>query len=431
MGDICLIVQRFFVQRVFGQRFFARFLGLICCLLVSSAVFAAQLTGTVTNATTGKPAAGDEVTLLSLNEGMQETSNAKTDAQGKFTLEEPDEGVEHLIRVSHGGTFYYKAAPVGTRDSDVNVYDTAAKVDNVLEDGHVFQMETGNGQLEVMEKYIVRNESAPPRTRMGDHSFEIQLPPGAQLIDSVAAGPGGMPVKVLPVPLKTKNRYGMPYPLRPGKTEFRISYKVPYSGSFDFTVSPETSLAELGVLLPKGMNLTATGFSQDRDEAGMNVFFMKDISAAQPVKFSVSGEGVAPREAQEPPAPGEGAQTAPATGATGGSSGSRWYLIGLLFGLLVGGAVVVFRKKRGSSNAAEESKSRSRATSNRSAKAAATAPNTESESDESDGSMLAALKEELFQLETDRLEGRISQQEYETSKAGMDTLIRRQMKKGT
>ncbi len=411
-------VQQFFVQRVFVQRFFVqRFWGLICCLLFSSAVFAAQLTGTVTNATTGKPAAGDEVTLLSLNEGMQETSSAKTDAQGKFTLDEPDEGVEHLIRVSHGGTFYYKAAPVGTRTSEVNVYDAAAKVDNVLEDGHVFQMQTANGQLEVMEKYIVRNESAPPRTRMGDHSFEIQLPPHAQLIDSVAAGPGGMPVKVLPVPLKTKNRYGMPYPLRPGKTEFRISYKVPYSGSFDFTVNPETSLAELGVLLPKGMNLTSAGFSQDRDEAGMNVFFMKDISAAQPVKFSVSGEGVAPREAQEPPAPDESARTSPAIGTTSGSSGSRWYLIGLLFGLLVGGAIVLFRKrKRGSPE------DRDRASENRSAKAITA-------EEESEGSMLTALKEELFQLETDRLEGRITQQDYETSKAGIHTLIRRQMKK--
>jgi hypothetical protein len=218
-----------------------------------------------------------------------------------------------------------------------------------------------------------------------------------------------MPVKVLPVPLKTKNRYGMPYPLRPGKTEFRISYKVPYSGSFDFTVSPETSLAELGVLLPKGMKLTSAGFSQDRDEAGMNVFFMKDISAAQPVKFSVSGEGVAPREAQEPPAPDEGTQTAPATGTTAGKGEPRWYLIGLLFGLLVGGAIVLFRKrKRGSSDTT--------------AKAAVAAPD-----DESEGSMLAALKEELFQLETERLAGRLSQQEYETSKAGMDTLIRREM----
>jgi len=404
-----------------------RFVALICCLFFSTVVFAAQVTGTVTNATIGKPAAGDEVTLLSLNGGMQETSSAKTDAQGKFTLDEPDATVDHLIRVSHGGTFYYKAVPVGTRTSDINVYDAAAKVDNILEDGHVFQMQTGNGQLEVSEKYLLRNESSPPRTRMGDHSFEIELPPGAQLVDSMAAGPGGMPVKVLPVPLKKKNHYGLPYPLRPGKTEFRINYKVPYSGSFDFIVSPETSLAELGIILPKSMKLAANGFTQDNDEAGMSVFFTKDVSAAQPVKFSVSGEGVAPREAQEPPAPGEGAPQRSPTGATGENSGSRWYLIGLFFGLLVGGAIVVFRKvKRGSSNAADQSGDRKakRASKGRFGKTEVATPHATS-----DGSMLEALKEELFQLETDRLEGRISQKDYETSKAGLDTLIRRQIKK--
>jgi hypothetical protein len=45
------------------------------------------------------------------------------------------------------------------------------------------------------------------------------------------------------------------------------------------------------------------------------------------------------------------------------------------------------------------------------------------------GSMIEALKEELFQLETDRLDGKISQQDYEKSRAGLDTLIRRQMEK--
>ena len=45
------------------------------------------------------------------------------------------------------------------------------------------------------------------------------------------------------------------------------------------------------------------------------------------------------------------------------------------------------------------------------------------------GGMLEALKDELFQLETDRVNGKISQEEYEKTKAGLDTLFRRQMKK--
>jgi len=43
--------------------------------------------------------------------------------------------------------------------------------------------------------------------------------------------------------------------------------------------------------------------------------------------------------------------------------------------------------------------------------------------------MLDALKEELFQLEADRLQGKISQQDYEKAKDGMDALMRRHMKK--
>jgi hypothetical protein len=409
------------------QRLVVRLCKFACCLFFSTALFAAQLTGTVTNATTGKPAGGDDVTLLSLTGGMQETSSAKTDAQGKFTLEEPDEMVEHLIRVSHGGTFYYKAVPVGTKTSEVRVYDVAAKVDNILEEGHVFQMQTSNGQLEVDEKYILRNESSPPRTRMSDHSLEIELPAGAQLIDCMAAGPGGMPVTVSPIPLKAKNHYGLPYPLRPGKTEFRINYKVPYSGSFDFTVKPENSVAELGIILPKSMKLTATGFTQDNDEAGMSVFFMKNVAAAEPVKFSVSGEGVAPREAQEPPAPGGESPAGTPTEAAGGNSGARWYVIGLLFAMAVAGAIVVFRKVR-RERSASEGKSKNRA-SDRAAKKGSRGQAEVATFSSSDGSMLDALKEELFQLETDRLEGKISQQAYETSKAGLDTLIRRQMKK--
>jgi 5-hydroxyisourate hydrolase-like protein (transthyretin family) len=408
-GDICLMVRRLAVHLC----------TFACCLFFSTGLFAAQLTGTVTNATTGKPAAGDEVTLLSLTGGMQETSSARTDAQGKFTLDEPDETVEHLIRVNHDGAFYFKSAPVGTRTSDVNVYDVAAKVDNILQQGHVFQMQTGNGQLEVSEKYILRNESAPPRTRMGDHSFEIELPPGAQLVDSMAAGPGGMPVTVVPVPLKgRKNRYGLPYPLRPGETQFRINYKIPYSGSFDFTVNPDTPVTELGIILPRSMKLLADGFAQDNDEAGMSVFFMKNVAAAQPVKFSVSGEGVAPREAQEPPAPDANSGGGPSTGTAAGNNKSSWYLIGLLFGVLLGGTLVVFRKRRGSFG-------------DRSGDGAERRTNQKVPLGKAgiNGSMLDALKEELFQLETDRLDGKISQQDYEKSKAGLDTLIRRQMEK--
>ncbi len=56
----------------------------ICILLLGSFAVAQSITGTVTNGTTGKPAAGDEVTLLALSQGMQEIGSTKSDAQGSF-----------------------------------------------------------------------------------------------------------------------------------------------------------------------------------------------------------------------------------------------------------------------------------------------------------------------------------------------------------
>ena len=56
----------------------------LATLLIATFAHAATLTGTVTNGTTGKPSAGDEVILIKLAAGMEEAAHAKTDSQGKF-----------------------------------------------------------------------------------------------------------------------------------------------------------------------------------------------------------------------------------------------------------------------------------------------------------------------------------------------------------
>ena len=72
---------------------------------------AQNITGTVTNGTTGKPAAGDDVALLSLSQGMEEVGSGKTDAQGRFSLAGPaEQGVPHMVRVTHGGVNYFPKA---------------------------------------------------------------------------------------------------------------------------------------------------------------------------------------------------------------------------------------------------------------------------------------------------------------------------------
>src|SRR5215831_15454790 len=103
-----------------------------CCLLFSISLFASSITGRVTNGTTNKPAAGAEVVLLSLSGGMQETGRTTTDSKGQFSVEVPDQGQPHLIRVAHQGVHYYRQAPQGTATVEVTVYDAAKKVDRLV-----------------------------------------------------------------------------------------------------------------------------------------------------------------------------------------------------------------------------------------------------------------------------------------------------------
>ncbi len=77
------------------------------------------LTGKVTNGTTKKPAAGDDVVLLSLGQGMEESGRTQTDAKGNFSVKLDDAASPHLVRVIHQGVTYHRMAPPGTTSVDV------------------------------------------------------------------------------------------------------------------------------------------------------------------------------------------------------------------------------------------------------------------------------------------------------------------------
>src|SRR5215472_3799873 len=385
-----------------------------CFLLLSTSLFAASIHGKVTNGTTNKPSAGDDVVLLSLSGGMQETSRTKTDSRGEFSVDVPDEGAQHLIRVSHQRVNYFRSAPQGTTTVEVTVYDSSAKrVDNLIGEGRVFIVHVADGQqMQVTERHILRNESQPPRTWAGDRTFEVVLPEGATLEEGMVAGPGGLPVTSPVVATGVSNHYAFTFPIRPGRNELRVTYKLPYNGTREFSAAPDIPLNEFGVMLPKGMRFTSSGdsFVPANEESGMTVFVAKNIPAGQQLKFSLAGEGTEPREAQGAAPPGSENPSAPGGGlgapiaAPNPLSGARWYILGIVVAGMVGGAVWMLRRKPAAGSTSTPAKggatpatSAGRVSSSSAASAAPPAA--------PQGSMLEALKEELFHLESDRLQG--------------------------
>ena len=122
-------------------------------LLVVFVAFAAaqNITGTVTNGTTGKPSAGDEVTLLSLSQGMQEIGSTKSDAQGHFSFAAPaDTNAPHMVRATHDGVNYFpQGGPLmpGTTTAELTVYDSAKKVDGLSQTVEVDRYQSDGKQL--------------------------------------------------------------------------------------------------------------------------------------------------------------------------------------------------------------------------------------------------------------------------------------------
>lgn len=416
-------------------------LQLVAILIALSplAALADSLSGTVTNGTTKKPAAGDDVTLIRLQQGMQEAAHTKTDAKGHFKLDLPDPGV-HLVRVTHDKANYFRPAPPGTQSVEIEVYDAAEKVEGVTVEADVRRYETDGNGLKVVENFFVQNQSSPPRTQFGMHAFEFYLPENAKIAGSAALGPGGMPVQAAPVPTTEKGRYAFLFPIRPGETRFQISYRLDYPGKLKLTPRVATTTANFAVMLPKAMQFRggpSTPYSSIDDDANAQTFLARNVSPSQPLEFELSGSGQMPREAQggeNGGAPGQQNSSAPAaqgnmptTAGTdtrpGGGLGTPgeapdplkkylWWIVAGVSILFVGAAALLMRKPLDGVDAA-----------NATAAPPAAAPFVRTSS--SGGSLLDALKEELFAIETERLEGKLSEKDYTEQKGALEIVLRR------
>src|SRR5208282_4205700 len=149
---------------------------------------AQTLTGTVTNGTTNKPAAGDEVILINLANGMDVGGSTKADSNGKFSFKLKGGPGPHLIR---------------------------------------FQADSGS--MQGVRLFVVNNTSSPAKTQMNDHNFEFYLPAGAKVEQVQARSPNGQPISAEASPQAEKNRYAINFPLRPGETQFQVEFTLPYT----------------------------------------------------------------------------------------------------------------------------------------------------------------------------------------------------------
>lgn len=468
-----------------SRRTISPLLGVAISLFAGALAHAASVTGTVNNKTTGKPSPGDDVVLVDVQAGMNEAATAKTDSKGQYSLQLPPNGNAgaYLIRVSHQGASYFIAAPQGGTGGDVTVYDVSPKVDGVGVDADMLLCEGSAGELRITERFQVRNSSNPPKAQYGDKTFEIALPADAQLDGASATRPGGLGTTTRLIPLSAKGHYTFNVPIQPDQgakeTLFEVQYHISYSGKYNFKPTLLMPADNFVVYVPKSMNFSgASGadFQNAQDDPRVNTNIAHNVHPGQAISFTVSGEGQMPRNQQQGMTPqammGGGGGAAPDASATpttpGGGIGNpigtpdpltqyKWWILGGLTLLLLIAAIYLLR---GRGTPAESSPAYASASGGdvegrplpsvpRSiapvtdytppppprrapdpmssgqhyASAASPAPAG------GKAALLAILKDELFAIESEKLSGTLSPEEYAEVKTGLEAVLKRALKK--
>jgi hypothetical protein len=432
-------------------------LSLTFALLVAQCALAATITGTVTDGTNNKPSAGDDVILISLQQRMQETARTKTDAHGKYSIDVPDPGM-HLIRVDHQKASYFQPAPPNTATVDVQVFDVAATVPGITTEANVLRIETDPQGLHVTQSYFVKNDSTPPRTQFSSHSYEIYLPPEAKIEGAAAMGPGGMPVASSPAPMGEKGHYAYLFPLRPGETQFQVTYSLPYSGSAKFMPKLADAADNVVIMVPKSMTFTpdaSTHYQPINDDINAQTFVAKNVSPTQALGFSVSGSGALPRDVQtaqsangQPGAPASADDNRPGGGLGNPidtpdplSKYKWWILSGAGLVLVIAAAFFLRRPAQRDEAVVAADPPASQAAEQYAAPLTWTQadpppstvapvppqppPAAEPSPEAHTRSLLNSLKEELFALEADRARGNVGEVEYAAHKQALEAIIRR------
>lgn len=416
----------------------------ISLAFLSFAAFAsAQITGTVTNRTKNKPSAGDTVVLLRLAQGMQQVATATTDTKGFYTLNAPADGA-YLVRVTHDKATYFGPVMPGTKTVNVDVYDVSAHVSGVSTEAIVIRAQTdpSGSTLNVVENFFVKNDSKPALTQFSNNPFGFYLPVGAVVEASAAMAPGGMPVAASPVPLGEKGHYTFLFPIRPGETRFQVAYHIAYPGTLALDLKVDSPTDTFAVIVPKSMNFTPVAgapFNPINDDVNAQTFVARGIDAKTPIGFQLTGIGALPREPQSGEQSGTQAQGASGGGpdastndtAPGKGLGNpldpnntreplstkyKWWILGGLGLLLVAAAGVLLRKPAipGIQTAVTGPYPATNY-----AQPPAVSSHTQKEL------ILRVLKDELFSLETERLQGTIADVDYLQQKAAVELLLRR------
>jgi hypothetical protein len=234
----------------------------LALILVALPAFAA-VTGTVINRTTGQPQAGATVALNKLGQGgIELIDQAKSDAQGRFSINQEVQG-PHVIRTVYQGVSYNHMLPPGspTTGITVDVYNASKEPGESKVGKHMILFEPSGRQMTVSETYLVTNTG---KTAWNSDAGTIRffLPAGANGKAQVqATAPGGMPIGAGVLKTSKPDVYAVDFAVKPGDTRFDVNYSLPYTPGEPYTGKVATKDENTYLIAPNGVTLAGDGLN--------------------------------------------------------------------------------------------------------------------------------------------------------------------------
>lgn len=415
-------------------------------LLATASAEQNTIRGVVLNRTTGQPAASDAAMLLRLdgvNPQIQEEleAPAHTDTQGAFIFHIQQGKVQrrdesYLVRVIHQNVIYDQ--PVSAGDSvSIAVFDAAPEVQGITGNIEILRLGTriANNEklLHVSDMYEIRNDSNPPMTLAGPHTFDVYLPANSRIDSVLASGPApevvtsqkgiqnqsktGLVIPASPFPGQP-GHYSVNFPLHPGATRFAFNYDLPYEGHVAFHPRVTFGFHQFAVMIPPVLHFSSrSAFTRLPVNGEYQVEAVGSVQAGARLAFEISGNGSLPVKADpssagavesqnSTPATSGGSPDKPArTTVSGHIDSPAWPWLILISGILLGSSFLIrrIRAQRLRRNVAGQI--------NR-------IQNTPSP-------VAVSLKDKLFQLETDRIVGVISDEQYASARQVLEEAVKR------
>jgi hypothetical protein len=260
------------------------------CLSVVSLLPAFAVDGTVINRTTGKPQSDATVTLYKLGQaGMESLESVHSDAQGKFSINRSTQGGPHLIQTAYDGVTYNHMLPPTAPTSGItlDVFNSAKRAGDAKISQHFLILQPSAGQMMINEIFTYRNEGKVTYNDPEGGTLKFYLPPKAKGVVKVTAkAPQGMPIQRAAEKAGRENIYKVDFAIKPGETQFDLSYMVPYTSPGVFASKVVEKTPDTLLVTPQGVALKGEGVEFSRTgPAQASIYTVKGAS----YKIEVTG----------------------------------------------------------------------------------------------------------------------------------------------